>query len=413
MAGKPRKSGLPSFFQELEKLLDIPEGLKHVKAPPTNVTQPLPMPMIDLAKVHDETVITFKDLSEEQVDKLKSELNKWKQDPLKHPIVYADPVVTIAQQEIAETFQTLSKAQDLILGSLYPGIPKKYLSGKEHIEVSAKQMAAQVEASKQAMMGAQFKQEILGLWPPSKDPVTKEQVDQLNYQHVYNFKKEQQKFTANYSDLEQQVMNSLAAKVLTEKAVMPAEDTLYKILTEDLGIPAESLAPPAPQEEVEYVELTISGLTKQEAEAMLKQVKTKEKPVLVHQTVRKEIGTKSEPIVVWPFESSSMQVNGEPLLYKTQLNKDGTLSCNCMGWTRGSAKSESGRFCKHTRAIEDQYKVADLYKKWKKGEPLGDDFAAASMAVANASSKTLFKALKEDAGDGSSGIFKAKRIVEI
>lgn len=163
----------------------------------------------------------------------------------------------------------------------------------------------------------------------------------------------------------------------------------------------------------EVVEVTLTGLTPEEAEAVIKQYqKSKsDQEILVHKKVRKEIGTGAKPITVWPFESSSTQVNGEPLLYKTQLNEDGTLSCNCLGWCMGSAKNKDGRFCKHTKEVEVEAK--NVYKKWKNGEPLGDDFEAAPASIANATSKSLFKALKAKPVAGEATIFKAKRIVEV
>lgn len=139
--------------------------------------------------------------------------------------------------------------------------------------------------------------------------------------------------------------------------------------------------------------------------------KAKEKSIIVHKSARKELGTKSKAIVVWPFESGSMQVNGEPILYKTQLNKDGSTSCNCMGWTMGSAKAKSGRRCKHTDAIKIE--AESIFKKWKKGEDFGESYEIVSAsAVANATSKTLSKALKEKP-IGDDTIFKVKRVVEI
>jgi uncharacterized protein YqcC (DUF446 family) len=166
----------------------------------------------------------------------------------------------------------------------------------------------------------------------------------------------------------------------------------------------------------EIVELTICGLTAKEAAEVLKNYgksKSTGKSVMVHKTTRKELGTKSKAIVVWPFESSSMQVNGEPILYKTQLNEDGTTSCNCQGWCVGSAKNPSGRFCKHTTAIKAEAEL--LYKEWKKsGTIKGENFEVVSAdKVSTASSKTLYKALKEQPAEGEATMFKAKRIVEI
>lgn len=155
---------------------------------------------------------------------------------------------------------------------------------------------------------------------------------------------------------------------------------------------------------LEVFEVTLSGLTEQEAKEVLSKYAKSKSGKSVFQSTKqlKEIGTNSKAIIAWNFESSSMAVNGQPLLYKTQLNEDGTMSCNCMGWTRGSAKSVEGRFCKHTRAIENQFEVATLYKKWKKGEPLGDEFIPAGSEE------------PKKAGETKGAVtFTAKRIVEI
>jgi hypothetical protein len=153
----------------------------------------------------------------------------------------------------------------------------------------------------------------------------------------------------------------------------------------------------------EVFEITLSGLTRQEAEEVLKaHGKSKSgKPVFQSTKQLKEIGTNSKAIVSWSFPSSSMAVNGEAILYKTQLNEDGTMSCNCMGWTRGSAKSAEGRFCKHTRAIEDQYSVKLIHTKWKQGAPLGDEFVEVKPGITKAGEAP------------STPTYAAKRIVEI
>jgi hypothetical protein len=59
-----------------------------------------------------------------------------------------------------------------------------------------------------------------------------------------------------------------------------------------------------------------------------------------------------------------MTAGGKPISYETILHENGDLSCNCMGWCVGSAKSPSGRHCKHTEAVlvESQ----QIHKTWKK-----------------------------------------------
>lgn len=49
---------------------------------------------------------------------------------------------------------------------------------------------------------------------------------------------------------------------------------------------------------------------------------------------------------MWYFPSSSGSATYETLQYD-----DGSISCNCMGWTRRVA-ADGSRSCKHTRLIE-------------------------------------------------------------
>lgn len=52
-----------------------------------------------------------------------------------------------------------------------------------------------------------------------------------------------------------------------------------------------------------------------------------------------------KPIWAWRFESSSSDKT-----YETLQWSDGSLSCDCPGWTRRVAKDGS-RTCKHTRSV--------------------------------------------------------------
>jgi hypothetical protein len=162
------------------------------------------------------------------------------------------------------------------------------------------------------------------------------------------------------------------------------------------------------------VEITLTGLTRKEAEHVLKNYgKSKSGPVMTSKKVRKEMASKEPPIAIWAFESSSMQVNGNPIIYSTQLNKDSTLSCNCPGWTMGSAKSASGRFCKHTKEVVTE--AAAAFKNWKAGKPLGEEYEAVSLDVATASAKEMSIKLKEkkSINSGDPSIMMAKRIIEL
>jgi len=161
----------------------------------------------------------------------------------------------------------------------------------------------------------------------------------------------------------------------------------------------------------ELVEITLSGLTPEEAAKVLKTYGKQKpgSPVMASTKKMKDIGTGSKAIIRWEFESSSMVANGTPVKYVTQLNEDGTLSCQCRGWTQGSVKAQGGRFCKHTKAIEAQFNVKLLFKKWKKGEPLGDDFAPAEEMTETPA--VTVKASSTEAPHTMT--FKSKRIVEI
>jgi hypothetical protein len=54
----------------------------------------------------------------------------------------------------------------------------------------------------------------------------------------------------------------------------------------------------------------------------------------------------------WTFESSS----NPNKVYETQLHDDDSITCNCFGWTKRSART-----CKHTRMVETE--IADQYAK--------------------------------------------------
>lgn len=163
-------------------------------------------------------------------------------------------------------------------------------------------------------------------------------------------------------------------------------------------------------EATEAVEVTITGLTPEEAEDLIKTYSKKKKDqVLVAKTVRKDLGPKSKPVLEWSFASSSTQVSGKPVQYTTMLHEDGTLSCNCPGWILGSAKSKIGRFCKHTKALEEE--AGNVYQKWTKGIPLGEEYTVKdtkTVEVSDVKPGTKFLATS-----GTTVVFKAKRIVEL
>lgn len=62
---------------------------------------------------------------------------------------------------------------------------------------------------------------------------------------------------------------------------------------------------------------------------------------------RTQPDTMSKAVVyAWTFASSSSTHNYETLQYE-----DGSLSCDCPGWTR-RVDSHGGRSCKHTRTVQ-------------------------------------------------------------
>jgi hypothetical protein len=74
---------------------------------------------------------------------------------------------------------------------------------------------------------------------------------------------------------------------------------------------------------------------------------------------------KPEPVFTWAFKSSRPH-GGTIVSYVTQLNQDGSLSCNCPGWI--FAKKNQERACKHTKMVEDE--APDIFKMWKDGQTL-------------------------------------------
>jgi hypothetical protein len=494
--GTPRKSGLPSFYKELEKLLG---DKAKPPVPPTNVVQPLAMPMVDMAYGKNATALStfengvlkipagavnmegMKELLEQwkkssktildtmgtvivnfqeepdgstiiSLDKVSTEPQKIKGAKAPLPDVYGksllvpDPLVEQLQQELEKSFQDMvglkvgadmakgwkqvGHVHDELFYELGEPMKEIYHSGNYKQEILGtfkayqneeqdfgqnpckeiylkdvmKETSEKVEASKQAMMGgtkgllkdlyAAAEQAMAG--PPLLLTEAQKQVlasKYLNYEDVYSFKNEQKKFAPNYALQELQSAALIAG----------------------LGVPAEFLndkvkqAFPVvfdPPEAVELVELTISGLTQKEAEKIMKQVRTNEKPVLTSKKVLKDIGTGAKAVITWDFESSSMAVNGAVVKYITQLNTDGTVSCQCHGYIIQKKNSDGAnrpKSCKHTKAIEKAYDVKSLFKKWKKGEPLGADFEPKESG--NVEIKTL--------GATQPIVYTSKRVVEI
>lgn len=149
-------------------------------------------------------------------------------------------------------------------------------------------------------------------------------------------------------------MSEEGGKVLTEALALEDEDEKLLLIKGPTGVKEES------------VELTVSNLTPEEAEALLAHISKNGEKKMVAKKVMKEIGdgNKSPSIFTWEFHSGSMTSGGKPVRYETILRQDGTTSCNCMGWTMGSAKSSEGRHCKHTKSIANEAQA--IYKHWKK-----------------------------------------------
>lgn len=82
----------------------------------------------------------------------------------------------------------------------------------------------------------------------------------------------------------------------------------------------------------------------------------------------KKQGPKPTEIFQWQMHSKK-EVAGVKATYTTVLRSDGSIACNCPGWIF-KKKGQSDRSCKHTSLIEDE--ALGLFKKWKKGEKLGE-----------------------------------------
>lgn len=83
---------------------------------------------------------------------------------------------------------------------------------------------------------------------------------------------------------------------------------------------------------------------------------------------------KGKAIYGWVF-TSSREVEGMRAQYQTLLWEDGSVSCNCHGWIFPKKDPKTGekvRSCKHTKEVQEESKpsASDIFKKWKKGEPL-------------------------------------------
>lgn len=62
------------------------------------------------------------------------------------------------------------------------------------------------------------------------------------------------------------------------------------------------------------------------------------------------------PVHMWTFESSS----GPHKTYETLKYDDGSMSCDCPGWTRRVA-ADGSRTCKHVRIVESGFTGAALF----------------------------------------------------
>ena len=71
------------------------------------------------------------------------------------------------------------------------------------------------------------------------------------------------------------------------------------------------------------------------------------------------------PVFTWGFKSSTAPLMGGVTFdYVSQLNQDGTVSCNCPGWR--FVKKGQPRRCKHTDAVKGE--IPELMKQWRAGE---------------------------------------------
>lgn len=75
-----------------------------------------------------------------------------------------------------------------------------------------------------------------------------------------------------------------------------------------------------------------------------------------------------ESIFTWVFESSRGIAGGAVTNYVSQLNSDGSTSCNCPGWIFNKPGKDGLKSCKHTNMVKDESK--ELYKTWKTGGSL-------------------------------------------
>lgn len=77
--------------------------------------------------------------------------------------------------------------------------------------------------------------------------------------------------------------------------------------------------------------------------------------------------TMKTPVYMWKFESSSSNK-----VYETLKYSDGSLSCDCPGWTR-----RAERTCKHTRAVQ----VGDADAMATKHGPLSGHVAPSDVTL--------------------------------
>lgn len=129
-----------------------------------------------------------------------------------------------------------------------------------------------------------------------------------------------------------------------------------------IGAPEVNKLPP-PEENMG---LSISGMKKTKPKKHVKKPKPLVKPTEIFQ---------------WQMHSKK-EVAGVKATYTTILRSDGTLACNCPGWVF-KKKGQDERRCKHTDLVEIESK--EMFKKWKKGEKLGEPMVE-SVPISNAPS---------------------------
>lgn len=124
---------------------------------------------------------------------------------------------------------------------------------------------------------------------------------------------------------------------------------------------------PRPTVQSQIARLASEFYNRLQAEKRLAGDATEEEPVARSKPKEEQQGSDifRNPIFTWQFSSSKPQ-GGIVTKYRTQLNQNGTLSCDCAGWI--IKRYGRPRWCKHCETVQPE--VPQIMKDFRDGKEL-------------------------------------------